>query len=137
MLIEHHPGFSSGTVIERKFPKKPVVVHADADKLRQVFWNICDNALKAMPSGGKLSAEIVDTGDAEIRIRLADTGMGLSDAQREKIFEPFQAGFTNGTGLGLAIVYQIIQAHRGSIQVGSGPGKGTQFLIGIPRSQRS
>jgi signal transduction histidine kinase len=90
-----------------------------------------------MPSGGKLSAEIVDAGDAEIKIRLADTGMGLNDAQREKIFEPFQAGFINGTGLGLAIVYQIIQAHRGSIQVGSGPGKGTQFLIAIPKSQPS
>ena len=137
LLIEHHPGLVPGTVIERKFPKRPAVARADSDKLRQVFWNICDNALKAMPSGGKLSAEIMDTGDVEIRIRLADTGMGLSDAQREKIFEPFQAGFTNGTGLGLAIVYQIIQAHRGSIQVGSGPGKGTQFLIGIPRSQRS
>jgi two-component system sensor histidine kinase PilS (NtrC family) len=137
LLIEHHPGLVPGTVIERRFPKSPAVARADADKLRQVFWNICDNALKAMPAGGKLSAEILDSRGSEIRIHLADTGTGLSDSQMEKIFEPFQASFTDGTGLGLAIVYQIIQAHRGSIQVRSAPGKGTQFLIGIPRSQSS
>lgn len=135
LLIEHHPGLVPGTAIERKFPKRPAVARADADKLRQVFWNICDNALKAMPSGGKLTAEILDGEDAAIRVQLSDTGTGLGASQREKIFEPFQAGFINGTGLGLAIVYQIIQAHRGSIQVRSAPGKGTQFLIAIPKSQ--
>lgn len=135
LLVEHHPALSPATVIERKFPRRPAVARADADKLRQVFWNICDNSLKAMPAGGTLTAEVVDDGGPDIRIQLADTGTGLSVAQREKIFEPFQAGFPNGTGLGLAIVYQIVQAHRGSIQVRSGPGKGTQFLIGIPRTQ--
>ena len=134
LLIEHHPGLIPGTVIERKFPARPVVAKADADKLRQVFWNICDNSLKAMPHGGKLKAEIVDPGGTEVRIHLEDTGSGLTNSQMEKIFEPFQAGFANGTGLGLAIVYQIIQAHRGTIQVRSAPGKGTQFQIAIPRS---
>lgn len=134
LLVEHHPALVSGTVIERKFPKRPAMARADADKLRQVFWNICDNALKAMPAGGKLSAEIVDSRGPDIRIHLADTGTGLSDSQLEKIFEPFQAGFTNGTGLGLAIVYQIVQAHHGSIQVRSARGKGTQFQIALPRA---
>jgi two-component system sensor histidine kinase PilS (NtrC family) len=137
VLIEHHPGFSPATVIERKFPKRAVVARADPDKLRQVFWNICDNALKAMPEGGKLTAEIQDAGGDSVRILLSDTGTGLTEAQREKIFEPFQAGFTNGTGLGLAIVYQIVQAHRGSIQVNSAPGKGTQFIVAIPKSTPS
>ena len=113
------------------------MARADADKLRQVFWNICDNALKAMPQGGTLTAEIADAGGPEVRILLSDTGTGLTESQREKIFEPFQAGFSNGTGLGLAIVYQIIQAHHGSIQVNSARGKGTQFAMTIPRAQAS
>lgn len=134
LLIEHHPGLIPGTLIERKFPNRPVVAQADADKMRQVFWNICDNSLKAMPSGGKLLAEIIDPGGTEVRIHLADTGKGLTNSQMEKLFEPFQAGFPNGTGLGLAIVYQIIEAHRGSIQVRSALGRGTQFQISIPRA---
>ena len=135
LLIEHHPALSPDTVIERRFPRRPAVARADADKLRQVFWNICDNSLKAMPIGGTLTAEVADTDGPDVKIKLTDTGGGLSDPQLDKIFEPFQAGFPNGTGLGLAIVYQIIQAHRGSIQVRSAPGKGTQFMIGIPRTQ--
>ena len=134
LLVEHHPALVPGTVIERNFPGRPVMARADADKLRQVFWNICDNSLKAMPTGGKISAEIIDNGERQIRIHLEDTGMGLSNPQMEKIFEPFQAGFANGTGLGLAIVYQIIQAHHGSIQVRSAPGRGTQFQIVIPKA---
>jgi len=132
LLIEHHPGLVPGTVIERKFPKRPAVARADADKLRQVFWNICDNALKAMPAGGKLSAEIMDTEDVEIRIQLADSGMGLSAARREKIFEPFQAGFTNGTGLGLPIARQIAAAHGGELVVASRQGRGTTVQLRLP-----
>jgi signal transduction histidine kinase len=70
-----------------------------------------------------------------VSIVLADTGIGFTDAQLEKVFEPFQTGFANGTGLGLAIAYQILEAHRGTIQVGSTPGKGSRFLIELPRER--
>jgi two-component system sensor histidine kinase PilS (NtrC family) len=135
LLVEHHPSFGPGYKIERKLPRRPVVACVDADKMRQVFWNICDNSLKAMPEGGTLTVEVEEGPAPQVKVALSDTGVGLSELQLEKIFEPFQAGFTNGTGLGLAIVYQIIQAHHGRVQVKSAPGKGTRFLLELPRSR--
>jgi two-component system sensor histidine kinase PilS (NtrC family) len=135
LLLEHHPLFGPAYRVERKLPRRPVVACADPDKMRQVFWNICDNSLKAMPEGGILTVE-VDGGAAQnVKVALSDSGVGLTDVQIDKLFEPFQAGFTDGTGLGLAIVYQIVQGHRGRLQVKSAPGKGTRFLIELPRSQ--
>jgi two-component system sensor histidine kinase PilS (NtrC family) len=85
-----------------------------------------------MPNGGTLSAEAEEAGK-RVRVVIGDTGVGFTSGQLEKVFEPFQSGFEEGTGLGLALVYQIIQGHQGSIQVESESGKGTRFLIDLPR----
>jgi two-component system sensor histidine kinase PilS (NtrC family) len=135
LLVEHHPLFGVGCRLERKLPARPVVASADPDKLRQVFWNICDNSLKAMPQGGTLTAEIMECHDRSVQVVLADTGVGFTSNQLEKVFEPFQSGFAHGTGLGLAIVYQIIQGHQGEVRVDSVLGKGSRFSIRLPRAE--
>jgi two-component system, NtrC family, sensor histidine kinase PilS len=142
LLLEHHPLFRPSYRVERQFPLHPVLARADADKLRQIFWNICDNALKAMPEGGTLTVGVEDGrgGDARVgtngyvRVRLSDTGVGFTKEQLENLFEPFQPGFSNGTGLGLAVVYQVVEGHRGRIRVDSEPGKGSRFVIDLPRT---
>jgi two-component system sensor histidine kinase PilS (NtrC family) len=131
LLLENHPLFGPRYRIERKFARRELPVSVDADKIRQVFWNICDNSLKAMPEGGTLTAQVEQRGD-KIRIVLADTGTGFSSVQIDKLFEPFQSGFSEGTGLGLALVYQIIQGHHGSVELDSKPGTGARFVIELP-----
>ncbi len=135
LILEHHPLFTPNCRLERKVPRHPVLTFADADKIRQVFWNICDNSLKAMPEGGTLTAEIDDDDAQSVRVVLSDTGIGFTGPQMEKLFEPFQQGFPRGTGLGLAIVYQIVEGHHGQIHVDSKPGKGSRFFIKLPRTQ--
>jgi len=136
LLLEHHPRvLPGGCKVERRFPSKPVIAAVDPDRMRQVLWNICDNSLKAMPSGGVLTAAVEDDGGPSVHVILADTGVGLTAEQLDRLFEPFRPGFAQGTGLGLAITRQIVEAHGGAIRVESEPGKGARCVIDLPRER--
>ena len=133
-LLEHRlTAENTGIKLERSFPKSEAWVLADGDKLKQVFWNFCENAVRAIkttttPKGGTLTVALAERG-LDWEMSFADTGPGINPQQTEKIFEPFQSNFEGGTGLGLAIVYQIVQAHEGKVWARSKPGQGTTFVL--------
>ena len=132
-LLEHRlVAQSTGIRIERRYSVPEALALADGDKIKQVFWNFCENAVRAMRHGGTLSVSLEAVGD-DWQINFADTGPGMSPQLIEKIFEPFQSNFEGGTGLGLAIVYQIVQAHEGKVWARSKPGQGSVFVLRLRR----
>jgi two-component system sensor histidine kinase PilS (NtrC family) len=119
-----------------------LVIQGDTKRLRQVFWNLLLNACQAMPHGGELvvTARYSSRSDDEstwCEISVADSGQGIANENRDKIFNPFFTTKTGGTGLGLAIVYRIIEDHRGTIAFESVPGRGTKVIVRIPMVEKS
>jgi two-component system, NtrC family, sensor histidine kinase HydH len=121
----------SGVKVEKRLDPAIGSRSLDAGLLKQAFLNLVLNAIQAMPKGGVLSVES-RIKDSFIEVTISDTGTGIPDENRKKLFSPFFTTKKNGTGLGLAITYRIIENHRGSIDVVSGPGKGTTFTVRIP-----
>jgi two-component system sensor histidine kinase PilS (NtrC family) len=137
-LLEHRlTAENTGITLVRSFAKTEAWVLADGDKLKQVFWNFCDNAVRAMKkTGGSLTVALTERGP-DWEMSFADTGPGFTPQQIEKLFEPFQSNFEGGTGLGLAIVYQIVQAHDGKVWARSALGKGTSFVVRLRRMEQN
>jgi len=114
------------------FRAADVPYHGNAGQFKQIFWNLIKNAIKAMPQGGRLTLEFPEPRKKDIRILVADTGRGISDEDKEHLFEPFFSGFENGRGLGLSIVRRIVDDYDGRIDVRSELDKGTEVLITLP-----
>ena len=106
-----------------------------ASELREVFVNLIVNAVDAMPAGGKLSISIRRNAH-RLCLQFADTGTGMPEDVRQKIFDPFfSTKGAQGTGLGLSVSHSIIERHEGSISVASEPGSGTIFTIDLPAAE--
>ena len=110
------------------------MIYVDPEKINRVFMNIMKNALEAMDKGGTFSIT-ADECNGEICFTLKDTGSGIPEEIKDKLFDSFvTSGKEGGTGLGLAIVKKVIDEHKGRIEVDSKPGQGTAFKIFIPKA---
>jgi signal transduction histidine kinase len=126
----------SGVRLQLALDPGEIVIHVDPEQLEQVFLNLFANACDAMAGAGEIVVR-ADEEDAAVRIRVADTGPGMSRETADKIFEPFFTTKDRGTGLGLAIVFNIVQKHGGTIRVESAPGAGTAFVVTLPTGAAS
>ena len=108
-------------------------VMADRDQIRQVLHNLIGNAVDAMPEGGRLSVTMRSETD-DIVVEISDTGCGMSEETRKRMFTPYFTTKETGTGLGMAITAQIIEEHSGEISVDSAEGVGTTVTVKLKAS---
>jgi signal transduction histidine kinase len=131
---------AEGITVTTRIPEQPVTLSVDRDRIRQLLLNLVTNAVKYTPSGGSIGLELEDRGP-DVTIQVKDTGIGIAAGDLPSIFDRFWRGDPSrsrvaaqpGTGLGLAITKWIAEAHGGTITVQSRPGRGTSFLVVLPR----
>ena len=121
--------------IVTRFETPKVEALVDANMIKQVFWNLAKNALKAMPGGGALTIRGRVENPSTVVISFADEGCGMTEAEIQCAFQPFHTKFSEGTGLGLAVVFRIIQEHGGRIRVKSRKGAGTEVILTLPAAR--
>jgi heavy metal sensor kinase len=137
LLAEH-----AGVGMEIHLPAEPVVVPVDRSRIRQLALNLIENAVKYTPRGGNVSVELGSHNGRAV-FSVADTGIGIAAGDLPHVFDRFwradsartRTSERAGTGLGLAICKWIAEAHGGTIEVQSRPGRGTTFTVGLPRGE--
>lgn len=123
---------SENVTITESYCSEPIFVDSSSEQLRQVFLNLFANATDAMPNGGQIKVETSVRDDAVV-ITTTDTGVGIPETLRQKIFEPLFTTKNNGSGLGLTVSSTIIHEHGGEISVDSEEGRGSKFTVTLPR----
>jgi signal transduction histidine kinase len=123
-----HRGLSLAAEIPADLP----TISADPDRLQRVILNLLDNAVQYTPGGGRVSLTVTAR-DAEVEVAVQDTGRGMSEEERDKVFEPYYRGQGGGAGLGLTIARAIVEAHGGRIDITSAAGQGTRAWFTLPR----
>ena len=133
LLVEHRSLPAELKVIREYGEKLPARV--DPQQVRQAIWNLCINAVQAMPEGGELrvGGRVVPGAEPpRLQLWISDTGHGIAESDLPQIFEPFFSTKAEGSGIGLALVYRVVQDHGGQIEVRSQPGAGTSFMLILP-----
>ncbi|PYM31803.1 MAG: hypothetical protein DME15_16195 [Candidatus Rokuibacteriota bacterium] len=130
VLLEHRARPGSLKIVREFAP--PVVWRVDPQQFKQVVWNLCLNAVDAMPEGGELRVGAAEAPGHVLELWVSDTGAGIAADDLPHVFEPFFSTKPEGTGLGLSLVHRIVQEHGGEIDLRSTPGVGTTFMVTLP-----
>lgn len=131
-LLRHSPEVGDFHNLDYDLPSVPITINANETEIKQVFWNVLQNAIQAMPAGGNLKVRLTENGKTFVRIEFQDTGCGINPETKRHLFEPFAHG-ARGMGLGLSIVHKIVTDHGGRIDVQSAVKKGTRITVDLPK----
>ena len=133
--------FKGNITMNSRIAPEISVIKADERKIKQIMYNLLSNAIKFTPEGGKVDIE-ADIKDKELRVSVADTGIGIKEEDMDRLFGAFlqiESEYTQkhgGTGLGLILAKALVQLHHGKIWVESEFGKGSTFTFTIPFNKR-
>ncbi|MGE1013022.1 PAS domain-containing sensor histidine kinase [Bacillus wiedmannii] len=114
---------------------KDISIECSENQLKQVFINILQNSIEAMPDGGKITIHIKEINDEGVIIHVIDEGIGIPEERIKRLGEPFYSTKEKGTGIGLMLSYKIIESHQGKISIMSEVGVGTTVTIYLPKAQ--
>lgn len=128
---------SNGPRIVEVEPDEPIPAIVDPDRMRQVVWNLVKNAVQASPRHGTVEVRTGRDSKGCAFLEVIDQGPGIEAAQKEQLFEMFYSGRRHGVGLGLALVKQIVEQHRGRIDIIDRDGGGTCFRVTMPTAKDS
>ena len=131
-LLRNSPEFRKKLLVSLNVESQPIPIVGCVDQLKQVFWNLAQNAIRAMPNGGELRITIRELSRSIGQIIFQDNGIGMSREEQQQLFQPFHSGFAGGLGLGLTIIFQIMEDHRGRISFESEKGRGTKVSLSFP-----
>ncbi|MGG2934017.1 ATP-binding protein [Bacillus pacificus] len=121
--------------VELYADSKDIIIECSENQLKQVFINILQNSIEAMPDGGRISIHIKEIGKDGIIISVIDKGIGIPEERIKRLGEPFYSTKEKGTGIGLMLSYKIIESHQGNISIMSEVGVGTTVTIYLPKIQ--
>jgi nitrogen fixation/metabolism regulation signal transduction histidine kinase len=130
-VLELYASSSQQVEMEMRLGPRLPTVKADRDQMRSVFSNLVKNAFEAMPSGGTLTVTTAAGEPGYVRVEIADTGTGIPDDIKDKVFDPYFTTKPSGTGVGLALAYRILADHNGKISFRTGA-TGTSFIVDLP-----
>jgi two-component system sensor histidine kinase AtoS len=119
-------------ILQEEIEPNLPVLRLDRQRMQEAFWNLVNNALQAMPDGGRLTLAAKLQAGKEIIIEISDTGQGIPEENIRRIFEYYFTTKEKGIGLGIPLAHKIIQEHGGTIRAQSEVGRGSTFRISLP-----
>ena len=134
-LFRNAPECGDGVELVVDLSGSPVVIQADSGRIRQALWNLLQNARKAIATEGRVHVSLTEEGENAI-LAVEDNGQGMRQTQIKTYFQPFSRGFVQGSGLGLSVVYQIMEQHKGRVEIDSKLGRGTTCRLYFPLGPR-
>jgi signal transduction histidine kinase len=132
LLLRRSGELNGACKVNGNFRSADIQYLGNGNELKQIFWNLIKNSLNAMEGRGVLTIDLFRLQDGGIRMVFIDTGRGMSEAVKAKIFEPFFSEFKLGKGIGMAVVKRIVDNQRGTIEIFSELNKGTEVMITLP-----
>ena len=132
----------AGVELHAFYSPNPMTVHGNGLRLQQIAWNLIDNGIKFTPAGGQIAISVSRSRDS-VELVVCDTGVGLSDEDLKRIFEPFEQAHESdqkkgGLGLGLALVRSLTEMHNGTVRAESeGVGRGASFIVTLPLAAKA
>lgn len=135
-LMKNSGELNGGCYVNGNFRSSPFYYYGNKDQFKQIFWNLINNAIKAIEGYGTLTIDFFQQSNDWIELRFRDTGQGMTEEVQQRIFEPFYSDFHAGKGIGMSVVKRIVEDYKGKMEIQTDLNKGTEIIITLPQEEQ-